>query len=67
MTDHLMPGMTGVELARLMRELLPKTKTLIVSGFAEVDGIDPSFLRLTKPFMQSELEAAIANLHRQND
>jgi PAS domain S-box-containing protein len=62
-TDHLMPGMTGVELARLVRQRRPKTKTLIVSGFADVDGIDPSFPRLTKPFMQSELEAAIANLH----
>jgi signal transduction histidine kinase len=62
-TDHLMPGMTGVQLARLVRERRPKTKTLIVSGFAEVDGIDPSFPRLTKPFVQSELEAAIANLH----
>jgi PAS domain S-box-containing protein len=63
-TDHLMPGMTGVQLARLVRERRPKTKTLIVSGFADVDGIDPSFPRLTKPFMQSELEGAIANLHR---
>jgi len=62
-TDHLMPGMTGVELARLVRQRRPKTKTLIVSGFADVDGIDPSFRRLTKPFMQSELEAAIACLH----
>jgi PAS domain S-box-containing protein len=62
-TDHLMPGMTGVQLARLVRERLPNTKTLIVSGFADVDGIDPSFTRLTKPFMQSELEAAIRNLH----
>lgn len=62
-TDHLMPGMTGVELARLVRRLKPSVKTLIVSGFAEVDEIDPSFPRLTKPFMQSELEAAIASLH----
>jgi len=61
-TDHLMPGMTGVQLARLVRERWPNTKTLIVSGFADVDGIDPSFPRLTKPFMQSELEAAIANM-----
>jgi CheY-like chemotaxis protein len=67
MTDHLMPGMSGVQLARLVRERLPKTKTLIVSGFAEFDGIDPSFPRLTKPFMQSELEAAIANLHNAAD
>jgi CheY-like chemotaxis protein/two-component sensor histidine kinase len=62
-TDHLMPGMTGVQLARLVRERWPNTKTLIVSGFADVDGIDPSFARLTKPFMQGELEAAIANMH----
>ena len=62
-TDHLMPGMTGVQLARLVRERRPKTKTLIVSGFADVDGIDPSFPRLTKPFVQNELETAIARLH----
>jgi CheY-like chemotaxis protein len=62
-TDHLMPGMTGVQLARVVRERWPTTKTLIISGFAEVDGIDPSFPRLTKPFLQSELAAAIASLH----
>jgi PAS domain S-box-containing protein len=62
-TDHLMPGMTGVQLARLVRERRSKTKTLIISGFAEVDGIDPSFPRLTKPFTQSELEGAIAKLY----
>jgi CheY-like chemotaxis protein len=65
-TDHLMPGMTGVQLARLVRERRPNIKTLIVSGFADVDGIDPSFPRLTKPFMQSELEVAIANLQARN-
>jgi DNA-binding NtrC family response regulator len=63
-TDHLMPGITGVQLAHLVRERRPATKTLIISGFAEVDSIDPSFPRLTKPFTQSELEAAIANLDR---
>ena len=62
-TDHLMPGMTGVQLARLVRKRWPNIKTLIVSGFADVDGIDPSFPRLTKPFMQSELETALAKLH----
>jgi PAS domain S-box-containing protein len=65
-TDHLMPGMTGVQLARLVRERWPKIKTLIVSGFADVDGIDPSFPRLIKPFLQGELEAAIASLHETN-
>jgi PAS domain S-box-containing protein len=63
-TDHLMPGMTGVELARLVRDRRPQIKTLIISGFAEVDAIDPSMPRLTKPFVQSDLEAAMADLQR---
>jgi CheY-like chemotaxis protein len=61
-TDHLMPGMTGVELARIVRARQPQTKILIVSGFADVDGIDASLARLTKPFVQRELAAAMADL-----
>ncbi len=61
-TDHLMPGMTGVELARAVRARRPAMKVLIVSGFAEGDGIDPSLPRLTKPFVQSDLAAALAEL-----
>jgi PAS domain S-box-containing protein len=61
-TDHLMPGMTGVELARAVRALRPDTKILIVSGFAEGDGLDPSLPRLTKPFVQSDLATAVAAL-----
>jgi CheY-like chemotaxis protein len=62
-TDHLMPGMTGVELAAAVRRRNSITKILIISGFAEVGGIDPSLRRLTKPFLHSELAAAIADLH----
>jgi signal transduction histidine kinase/CheY-like chemotaxis protein len=54
-TDHLMPGMTGMELARAVRARDPGMRVLIISGFAEADGIDPSFPRLTKPFVQSDL------------
>jgi CheY-like chemotaxis protein/two-component sensor histidine kinase len=61
-TDHLMPGMTGVELAHAVRARHPATKILIVSGFAEVEGIDPALPRLTKPFVQSELALAMAEL-----
>jgi hypothetical protein len=45
-----------------VRERRPQTKILIISGFAEVDGIDPSLPRLTKPFVQSDLAAALADL-----
>jgi PAS domain S-box-containing protein len=61
-TDHLMPGMTGVDLAHAVRARRPATKVLIVSGFAEGDGIDPSLPRLTKPFVQSDLAIAVSRL-----
>ena len=57
-----MPGMTGVQLAQRVRAHQPETKVLIVSGFAEAEGIDPSLPRLTKPFLQSDLAAAMADL-----
>jgi CheY-like chemotaxis protein len=61
-TDHLMPGMTGVELAHAVKLRRPAMKVLIVSGFAEGDGIDPSLPRLTKPFVQRDLAHALAEL-----
>jgi PAS domain S-box-containing protein len=61
-TDHLMPGMTGVELAYAVKARRAETQILIVSGFAEVEGIDPSLPRLTKPFAQRDLAQAIAKL-----
>ncbi len=61
-TDPLMPGMTGVELAHAVRARRPETKILTVSGYAESDGLDPSWPRLTKPFVQSDLATAVAGL-----
>jgi PAS domain S-box-containing protein len=61
-TDHLMPGMSGVDLAVAVRARLPETKVLIVSGFAEAEGLDPAMARLTKPFVQAELAAALGEL-----
>jgi CheY-like chemotaxis protein len=61
-TDHLMPGMTGVELARAVRKRLPGSRILIISGFAEAEGLDPALPRLTKPFVQGELVVALSGL-----
>ena len=58
-TDHLMPGMTGVELAKTVIAERPKLPVLIVSGFAEVEGLPAHLPRLPKPFRQSDLAAAI--------
>jgi CheY-like chemotaxis protein len=61
-TDHLMPGMTGVDLSHAVRACRPGTPVLIISGFAEAEGIAPDLPRLTKPFRQAELAATISGL-----
>ena len=64
MTDHLMPGMTGAELARAARALRPDLPILIVSGYAELDGLAPDLPRLTKPFRNAELAESLAAVTR---
>jgi CheY-like chemotaxis protein/two-component sensor histidine kinase len=61
-TDHLMPGMTGLDLARELRSRRPDLPVLIVSGYAEMDGIAPGFARLTKPFRAAELANSLEAL-----
>ena len=40
-TDHLMPGMSGVQLIRKARVGRPSLRALIVSGYADMDGPAP--------------------------
>lgn len=61
-TDHLMPGISGTDLARRVRNSRPGTAILLVSGYAEHEGLDPDLPRLTKPFRKSELAASLAQL-----
>jgi CheY-like chemotaxis protein len=61
-TDHLMPGLSGAELAREVRATTPGLPILIVSGYAEVEGIAPDLPRLTKPFRNAELAERLATL-----
>ena len=58
-TDHLMPGMNGTDLARTIQEIRPRTYALIISGYAEVEGIAPDLPRLTKPFRRDQLAAML--------
>ena len=61
-TDYLMPGANGADLARAVKSLRPNLPVLIISGYADADGIDPDLPRLTKPFRQDELAAKIGTL-----
>jgi YesN/AraC family two-component response regulator len=66
-TDHLMPGMNGIDLATAARERCPGLPVLIVSGYAEHAGLTPDLPRLTKPFRRNELAAAIAAIRSQRN
>jgi CheY-like chemotaxis protein/two-component sensor histidine kinase len=59
-TDHLMPGMDGTDLARRVQSEYPGVQILIISGYAESEGIAPDLPRLTKPFRRDELQIALA-------
>jgi PAS domain S-box-containing protein len=61
-TDQLMPGMSGTELARMLLNKHPQLKVLVISGFADVDAIAPDLPRRTKPFRSAELAASLASL-----
>jgi CheY-like chemotaxis protein len=61
-TDHLMPGLSGTELARQIGQDYPQTPVLVISGYSELEGVALEIPRLTKPFRQDELAASIAAL-----
>ncbi|AUW56784.1 hybrid sensor histidine kinase/response regulator [Sphingobium sp. SCG-1] len=61
-TDHLMPGITGTDLAGRARKMRPDLRILVISGYAETKGISPDLPRLTKPFKQTDLAASLAHL-----
>jgi hypothetical protein len=67
LTDVVMPGMNGRELARRVALLRPDTKILFMSGYTEnvIDRngtIDPSVELLQKPFSMSELLSKVREL-----
>ena len=61
-TDHMMPHMSGPQLAARALTLCPGLQVLIVSGFGEVDSAATAFARLAKPFDQQSLARALAGL-----
>jgi PAS domain S-box-containing protein len=63
-TDHLMPGMSGVDLAHAIRIKRPGTPVLLLSGYA-TEGLEGDLPLLAKPFRQSDLAATLAALMHQ--
>jgi signal transduction histidine kinase/CheY-like chemotaxis protein len=66
-TDHAMPGMTGLELAQHAGLLRPGLSVVLATGYAEFPesaGPASSLPRLSKPFRQEELAATLAEFAR---
>jgi CheY-like chemotaxis protein len=61
-TDHLMAGMMWTELARILRQEAGSPRILLISGYTKDAGIRFDLPRLTKPFRQAEVAAALAGL-----
>jgi CheY-like chemotaxis protein len=63
-TDQAMPQMSGTQLAKIIRQDWPDMSILLATGYSDhVPGEDINLPRLTKPYLQSDLAAAIARLN----
>ncbi|MGL3820493.1 response regulator [Sphingopyxis sp. R3-92] len=59
-TDYLMPGMSGLELAREARKIRPDMPVLMITGFADIaDDTASDVPRLPKPFRSAEMARAL--------
>ena len=61
-TDHVMPLMTGLQLANKIKAEWPKLPVILATGFAEIASGSFEFARLSKPFSQTELAETLKNI-----
>ena len=62
-TDHLMPGMTGAQLAMELRQKLPQLPVLMITGYAQLRPEElGDFDVLVKPYRHAELALRVADL-----
>jgi CheY-like chemotaxis protein len=63
MTDQAMPGMTGVQLAEIVRQKRPGLPVLLATGYTDLPaGKLVNVPRLSKPYEQAQLRAEIEKL-----
>ncbi|NBJ13556.1 MHYT domain-containing protein [Microvirga arsenatis] len=59
-TDHAMPGMTGLQLSDAIRKRWPHLPVILASGYAELTSeVSSAVARLNKPFRQEELARVV--------
>jgi PAS domain S-box-containing protein len=63
MTDQAMPGMTGIQLAEIVRSKRPHLPVLLATGYTDLPASKLANLpRLSKPYAQAQLQAEIEKL-----
>lgn len=67
-TDHVMPGASGLDFVREIRRISPSLPVVVVSGFSgseqEYEGLDVAFLH--KPCLPEELIQKVRGILNQN-
>jgi len=68
-TDVVMPGMNGVDFARLVRQRWPRIPVILTSGYSEVlaEEAGHGFLLLHKPYSADDLARIFDEARRQPD
>jgi PAS domain S-box-containing protein len=62
-TDYSMPGMTGAELAKAVKERVPGMPIVLASGYADLPpGVEMDAARLSKPYTQEQLAQTLAKM-----
>lgn len=70
-TDMVMPGMTGAQLTKIIKEKLPEIKVILASGYSEeivrqeLDNFD-DFDFITKPYSLGDLTAKVFDVLNKN-
>ena len=67
LSDIMMPQMNGIELAKQFKEVFPKAKVMLMSGYAQEDFMEqitsnPNITFLAKPFRPQTLTHTIDGL-----
>jgi signal transduction histidine kinase len=59
-TDHAMPGLTGVQFAEELKTFRPSLPVILATGYAQLtEGAPADLPRLVKPFTQNQLAEAV--------
>jgi signal transduction histidine kinase/ActR/RegA family two-component response regulator len=62
-TDYAMPGMTGAELAKHIRQVRPTLPIILATGYADLPNADdPGLPRLAKPYRRDEMARMLTTL-----